>query len=396
MKVLQILFFLTFSVGFIGVASFYLYRRFVMPLAFSPRWQRPLVGLFFAVVFFAVLAPGSVALSRLHFFSPLDARLVFSTGYVLMGFLSILLAFVVVGDLLLLARWFVWKKIAASRPILDRWAPRPHRMIILLIAVVLTALGYLNGLHPVVREVSIPMHRLPLELSGYRIALISDLHVGLTIDREYVAEVVEKTNAQNPDLVVLVGDVADGIPASVEPMLEPLAGLRARHGLFYVTGNHEYYWNDVNGFVRIMRRLGFTVLENEHALVRQGMATLVLAGIPDIQAERYYPDHKPDLVKTFRDAPADANSLRVLLAHQPKVAKYAAEWGVQLQVSGHTHGGQFFPWTLVVPLVQAFAAGLYDYEGMKVFVGVGAAGWGPPLRLGSTAEIPILTLEQSP
>jgi len=249
-------------------------------------------------------------------------------------------------------------------------------------AVLLTAVGLVQARRPTVVRVTVPIQDLPPDLAGLRIVQLSDLHVGPTIRRPFVDAVVDVANALAPDLVAVTGDVADGFVPELRDHVAPLARLRAPLGSFFVTGNHEYYW-DPRGWTRELERLGLSVLSNEHRLLIRGNGRLLLAGVTDLSAG-------PDPVAAIAGAPD--SDVRVLLAHQPRSAYAARDAGFHLQLSGHTHGGQFFPFNLLVRLFQPFVAGLHRLEEMWLYVSRGTGYWGPPLRLGAPSEITLIEL----
>jgi predicted MPP superfamily phosphohydrolase len=246
----------------------------------------------------------------------------------------------------------------------------------------LTALGLVLARRPRVVRVTVPIRDLPPDLAGLRIVQLSDLHVGPTIRRRFVAAVVETANALSPDLVAVTGDVADGFVPELREHVAPLGRLEAPLGRFFVTGNHEYYW-DLPGWTQELERLGLDVLSNEHRLLRRGAGRLLLAGVTDLSAG-------PDPQAAVAGAPE--SDVRILLAHQPRSAFAAQAAGFDLQLSGHTHGGQFFPFNLLVRLFQPFVAGLHRVERMWLYVSRGTGYWGPPLRLGAPAEITLIEL----
>jgi predicted MPP superfamily phosphohydrolase len=182
----------------------------------------------------------------------------------------------------------------------------------------------------------------------------------------------------------------DGSVAELRGHVAPLAGLLSRHGTFFVTGNHEYY-SGALPWMAELRSLGVSVLMNEHVVLERGGASMVLAGVADYGAHHYDPSHRSDPVAALLGAPADA-ALRVLLAHQPRSAAAAEQAGFDLQLSGHTHGGQFLPWNFLVRLQQPFTAGLHRLGGLWVYVSRGTGYWGPPKRLGAPSEITHLKL----
>ena len=251
---------------------------------------------------------------------------------------------------------------------------------------VFTIVGIVLARRPRVVRVTVPIADLPSDLAGFRILQLSDLHIGPTIRRPFVDAVVDRANALHPDLVAVTGDVADGLVPELREHVAPLGRLRAPHGTYFVTGNHEYYW-DVRGWTRELERLGLQVLSNEHRVVERGSGRMVLAGVTDLSAES-------DPAAAVAGAPP--SDVRVLLAHQPRSAYAAQAAGYDLQLSGHTHGGQYFPFNLLVRLFQPFVAGLHRLESMWLYVSRGTGYWGPPLRLCAPAEITLLELQPSP
>ncbi|SAL71523.1 Ser/Thr protein phosphatase family protein [Caballeronia peredens] len=255
-----------------------------------------------------------------------------------------------------------------------------------LFAVLFSAIGFYNARRraPVV-SVDVPIENLPAALQGFTIVQISDIHVGPTIKRHYVERIVDAVNGLEPDLIAVTGDVVDGSVPHLADHTRPLAGLSARHGTFLVTGNHEYY-SGADKWIAEFRRLGLTVLLNQHVVLNHNGAQAVVAGVTDYGAGSFDPAHKSDPAKAISGAPADA-AVRVLLAHQPRSATAAAEAGFTLQLSGHTHGGQFLPWNFFVRLQQPFVAGLVKFNGLWVYTSRGTGYWGPPKRLGAPSEI---------
>lgn len=243
---------------------------------------------------------------------------------------------------------------------------------------------------PTIERIEIELARWPSALAGLTIAHITDLHAGFTIDRGYVERVVARTNALSPDLIFLTGDLVDGRVHEIGDRTAPLAELRARLGVFGVTGNHEYY-SGAEEWLAEFRRLGIRMLHNEHVVVADREQRFVIAGIDDSMGSRALPGHGPDIKAAMRGAPRDIPS--VLLAHQPKQIRYAIFRNLDLQVSGHTHGGQVWPWHYLASLQQGgYLAGLYEKNGTKLYVGRGCGYWGPPVRVGAPPEIGLLTL----
>lgn len=257
--------------------------------------------------------------------------------------------------------------------------------LVLALTAAATLVGLLNARRTAaVVNVSVPIANLPPALEGFTIVQLSDIHVGPTIKRPYLQAIVDKVNALDADVVAITGDLVDGSVEQLRGHTAPLAEIRARHGAYFVTGNHEYYSN-AHEWIDEVRRLGLTVLMNEHVVLRHDGAALVLAGVTDFTAHHFDPSHRSDPHAAIAHAPA--GSPRILLAHQPRSAPAAAEAGFDLQLSGHTHGGQFFPWNFFVPLQQPYVAGLKRLQQLSIYVSRGTGYWGPPKRLLAPSEI---------
>jgi predicted MPP superfamily phosphohydrolase len=254
-----------------------------------------------------------------------------------------------------------------------------------------TGVGFANARRRArVVNVEVPLRNLPPALHGFSIAQISDVHVGLTIKREYVDAIVEAVNGLNADIIAVTGDLVDGPVQELARHTAPLARLSARHGTFFVTGNHEYYSGE-RAWTAEFTRLGLRVLVNEHVVVTHGGAPVVVAGVTDYSAHHFNPQQRSDPAAALSGAPPDAGA-KILLAHQPRSAPAAAKAGFDLQLSGHTHGGQFWPWNLFVRFQQPFTAGLHRLNDLWVYISRGTGYWGPPKRFGAPSEITLLRL----
>ena len=248
-------------------------------------------------------------------------------------------------------------------------------------------------LGPSVRTAEVPLANLPAAFDGFRIAQVSDLHVGPTIGRGYVQGVVDMVNGLSPDLIALTGDFADGHARDFEREIAPLGDLRATHGAFFVTGNHEYFW-DAGAWMALFRKMGARVLINEHTVIRRGNDAVVVAGVTDISTRRMGPPHGSNPAAALNGAPRDTT--RILLAHQPASYTEASAAGFDLQLSGHTHSGQYFPFNLLIGFFQRYYRGLNRFENMWIYVNRGTGYWGPPLRAGVPSEVTLLILRRAP
>ncbi|MFI1034271.1 metallophosphoesterase [Streptomyces sp. NPDC020951] len=243
------------------------------------------------------------------------------------------------------------------------------------------AYGVLRG--PKVKRVTVPLAKLPRSAHGYRIAVVSDIHLGPVLGRGFAQRVVDTINATQPDLIAVVGDLVDGSVEDLGPAAAPLAQLRARHGAFFVTGNHEYL-SGAEQWVEKVRELGLRPLEN----ARTELPAFDLAGVDDVRGERE--GKGPDFAKALGDR--DRSRAAVLLAHQPVVIHDAVRHGVDLQLSGHTHGGQLWPGNYLAELANPTVAGLERYGDTQLYVSRGAGAWGPPVRVGAPSDITVVEL----
>lgn len=265
--------------------------------------------------------------------------------------------------------------------------------LVLPAAGLLTLIGFLNARRVArVVKIDIPLAGLPAALDGLTIVQISDIHVGPTIKGDYVRAIVDRVNGLGADLIAITGDVVDGSVAQLAAETAPLADLRARHGVYVVTGNHEYYSGATEWMVEF-RRLGLHGLMNEHVVIEHDGARLVVAGVTDYSAHAFDPAQRSDPATALVGSPQGIP--RILLAHQPRSAHAAASAGFDLQLSGHTHGGQFWPWNLFVSLEQPFTAGLHRLGQLWVYTSRGTGYWGPPKRFGAPSEISLLRLRRA-
>ncbi|GHD58628.1 metallophosphoesterase [Streptomyces goshikiensis] len=241
--------------------------------------------------------------------------------------------------------------------------------------------GVLRG--PRVKRVTVPLAKLPRAAHGFRIAVVSDVHLGPILGRAHTARIVDTVNRTQPDLIAIVGDLVDGNVHDLGPAAEPLRGLRARHGSYFVTGNHEYF-SGAQQWIDHVRELGLTPLEN----ARRPLPLFDLAGVNDVQGESE--GHGPDFEAALGNR--DRSRAAVLLAHQPIVIHDAVRHGVDLQLSGHTHGGQLWPGNYLAELANPTVAGLERYGDTQLYVSRGAGAWGPPVRVGAPSDITVVEL----
>ena len=298
-------------------------------------------------------------------------------AYLGMGYLSFLLVFVLARDVLS----FFSKGVSTN--------PRVS-MAIMGVSLLSMALGYRGARYGVaIKKVEVAMPGMSRELDGFKIVQLSDMHVSAGIRSDFVEEVVALANECAPDVVVLTGDIGDGNAQVYGVEAEPLSRLRAHHAKYYVTGNHEYYWG-ATAWIATFEKLGLKTLHNEHQVLHHKGAKILFAGVPDGMAVTIG-EEGPDPAKALGVA-KESVLPKILLSHQTRLVKTAEAEGFDLLISGHTHGGQFYPWTWVVSLTDRFAHGLRKYKDMWVYVSRGTGFWGPPIRLGSPPEVTLLVL----
>ncbi|WP_219460147.1 metallophosphoesterase [Nonomuraea rhizosphaerae] len=242
---------------------------------------------------------------------------------------------------------------------------------------------------PVIEPVKVTLAGLDPKLSGLRFAVVSDIHLGPLTGKGHVERIVRMINGLRADVVAIVGDLVDGSVAALGPLAKPLGSLESRYGAYFVTGNHEYYTRNGPGeWFEELNALGVRSLRNERVEIRHQGGVLDLAGVNDINGA--VAGEGPDFAKALGGR--DAGRSTVLLAHQPVQVAQAAQHGVDLQLSGHTHGGQITPFNYVVKLQQPVVSGLATVDGVQVYVTRGAGFWGPPVRVGAPPEITLLEL----
>jgi predicted MPP superfamily phosphohydrolase len=379
--------FLFVIVIWVGVHA-YLGWKLLRPVRGKKRLVLALVG-----VLVAAAPPFTLWVDRSGIAFPMKDALRW-VGYAGVGFSAVLAVWFLVEDCVRFSAWLVRLLRTHRPPAVD-----PERRAFLRNSVnlgVVTAAGGYAAIGaetaqnaPEIREVAVPVANLPASLDGFRIVQVTDLHVGGTIRRDYVERVVSAANALGADLVAVTGDLVDGQVADWRSEVAPLRELRAPHGVFFVTGNHEYYWDPL-GWLAEIRGFGWQPLLNEHRVIEHGGGRILLAGVTDYGSARYVADHVSDPAAARAGAPpADVS---ILLAHQPRSIFKAARAAYDLQISGHTHGGQFFPINILLHFVEPYVSGLHKHENTWIYVSCGTGYWGPPNRLGVPKEITLLKL----
>ncbi|MFE4500144.1 metallophosphoesterase [Rhodococcus sp. NPDC056743] len=367
----------------LALLTWFLHRRLVRATGMPPRWARIADT---ALVLLAILT--LIGMGSGEVFPTSWARPVGFLGWVwLASWLYLIPGLLIIGACAGVNR-LVRKR--REEPEMD---PAKRRTLQLATAAVtLAALGtagygVYEASNPKVSRIRVPLARLPEGFNGYRIALITDLHVGPARGVDFTRKVVEIVNAQNVDLIAIGGDLVDGTVAKVAPDLAPLADLRAPDGIFGVSGNHEFYADDGGKWLDVWESLGITTLRNSRTSIQHDGGTIDIVGIHDYTSPAPY---EPNLTGALDGR--DPNTFALLLAHEPRQALEASEMGIDLQLSGHTHGGQMWPLRYLVPLQQPSVQGLDKVGNTVLYTTRGAGAWGPPVRVGAPPEITVLEL----
>jgi predicted MPP superfamily phosphohydrolase len=393
---LRFVLFLAVACGILGLLHWYIWLRLVRDTALSGGGRTVATA---AIVSLGVALPASFVVGRLM--SAATARIVLFPVYVWMGVMFLILCLLLALDGAKLVAWIAAKVVPALRGAFD-----PTRRIaisrltggaVALVAAGLGAVAIQQAARRVgVREVKVRLDRLPVRMHGTTIVQVTDIHVGSLQGRKFIEDMVETINRLDPDVIAITGDLVDGTVDRLRDAVAPLGELRARYGTFFVTGNHEYYATPdpaacAAEWTAELTRLGVRVLHNERVRIGDDGAGYDLAGVPDWSARGYGAALAPDLARALSGR--DESQELVLLAHQPKAIADAAKHGVGLQISGHTHGGQIWPWRYMVRLDQPFVSGLGRQGDTQIYVSRGTGTWGPPMRLAEPAEITRIVLE---
>ncbi|MEV6342515.1 metallophosphoesterase [Actinoplanes sp. NPDC051851] len=375
-----------------GLHYWYLWRRLIAGTTVpgSP-WRRAGTAVFVAGPLLSIAAlVGDRALDL-----PIGVKRVLEwPGYLWLAiFLYLLLATLASESLRPVLSWWLARRTPVVPDAPSEPDPRlSRRMFVSRVAggaaaaVALGTVGYgtravLKG--PSVKRVTVPLAKLPRSAHGFRIAVVSDIHLSALLGRGFAQRVTDTINATQADLIAVVGDLVDGDVDELSNAVEPLRGLSSRHGTFYVTGNHEYY-SGADQWVEKVQELGWRPLAN----ARTALPGFDLAGVNDLQGEAY--GEGPDFGAALGDR--DTTRTAVLLAHQPVMIEDAVRYGVDLQLSGHTHGGQMWPATYIAAAANPTNAGLERYGDTQLYVSRGAGAWGPPVRVGAPSDITVIEL----
>lgn len=379
--------FLTVTCSILFALHYYIWARLIRDTGLENPWR---LRLTFLLILLGVLIPAGLVFNRIGP-RPLMGSLMWVV-YTWLGmafFLNVLLGLADLAKLLVVTL----PNLAQGQP-LD---PSRRQFIALVSGGIVMAAnlgmsiaGFFGATASAiqVKRVKVGLSKLPPELEGYRIVQISDIHVGPTIGRDFIAAIVQGVNALKPDLVAVTGDLVDGTLPQLKADVAPLADLKAKDGVFFVTGNHEYYTGDVDEWLAWLSSIGIKPLRNERVTIREGFD---LAGTDDFSA--HGGDHRQDIPKALSNRKTDRPV--VLMAHNPRSFPEAARLGVDLQLSGHTHGGQIYPFNYIVALFEPYLAGLYRRGDSQIYVSRGTGYWGPPMRLGAPSEITEIELTRS-
>lgn len=369
----------------IGAFLVVVWHRLAIAPQWGRRWPAVVVAVVLAALAAAVPAGFDVWGGR---WTPAQMRPVVWTGQAFLATCLYLFLGLVAVWLVAVGIWLVRWRHDHGR-LARRRLNRVASPLVALVAVGVTAYGAVAAAHPTATAYEVASPQLPPQFDGTRVALITDLHAGAVRSAGFTRRVVDLVNAQRPDLVVIAGDLVDGTAERYGPEIAPLADLRAPLGVYATTGNHEMY-RDTANWVRAFEATGITVLKNQSVPLTRGGATITLAGVHDYSGEgAFLPDYDAAL------AGVDPGGFTLLSAHQPRQAFAVEGRGVDLQLSGHTHGGQLWPIRYLVPLQQPMVDGKAVVGDTPVVTSRGAGGWGPAVRVGADPEVPIITLRRS-
>jgi predicted MPP superfamily phosphohydrolase len=389
----------------VGLMHFYLWKRLVKDTTGPGRTRRVLTVAF---VVLTVLVVATLVMPRV--IGPTASAWFAWPGYIWFGMVVYLFMILLVLELprLALRGWVRRKPLEATAATdtvptdttpAEPPAPTVNRRLFLARSAAVTAgvasasivgVGMANALGPPdLLRVPVRLRRLDPAFNGFRIAVVSDIHLGPLRGRGHTERIVRMINETSPDLVAIVGDLVDGTVDELGAAAEPLRDLVSREGTFFVTGNHEYFVPEPLAWLDELERLDVRPLRNEGTVIRRGGAAFDLAGVNDISGESI--DDGPDFDRALSGS--DSSRATVLLAHQPVQVSEAAAHDVDLQLSGHTHGGQMWPFHYFVELAQPAVSGLSTVEGTQLYVTRGAGFWGPPVRVGAPPDITVLSLQ---
>ncbi|MFC7491919.1 MULTISPECIES: metallophosphoesterase [unclassified Knoellia] len=366
----------------VGLLTFWLHRRLVVAPGWRTRWRYAGTAVLVALTVLSVVAIAG----GLRWGTADDTRPVAWVGLTWLVVALYLILTLAAGQVLAVLAWLLTPR--ERRATALRRFNRMVALVALAAALGTTAYGAVAAANPTITRTTHTATELPQAFDGTTVALVTDLHAGVVHGADFAQEVVDRVNAAAPDLIVLSGDVVDAPFDRHRAEIAPLADLKAPLGVFAVTGNHEIYTGSTAEWVAEWERLGITVLANASEVLTRDGATISIAGVHDHEGTG---DFTPDPERALAGT-SDAFTLYV--AHQPRMAEVSQDLGVDLQLSGHTHGGQVWPGELVVPLQQPMVEGFAVVDGVPVITSRGAGTWGPPVRVAAAPEIPLITLRR--
>lgn len=378
-----IFFSLSSTVFFFGFR--YLQRKWVREVNWPSETKRYITAFSWALL----IALFSGFFSR--FTASPAAEVIAWLSYVVMGFLALLIF--ITGLIHAFRKWQHVRAPEAAAAGLSRKDFLKTSLAVPALALTASteAVGIKAARSPEIVPVDIFFDNLPDEFNGFKLAQISDLHVGLTIRRDFVERVVALTNDAKPDAIALTGDIMDGTVEMLQYDMEPIQALEAPSGRFFITGNHEYY-SGALPWVEYFKAAGFSTLINSNELIERGSSQIAMCGITDRSAHRIVPEHKSNAQQAVKGL--KNNTFKIMLAHQPRSVYEIENTNSDLMLCGHTHGGQFFPWSLLVHFAHPYVKGLHQHNSMQVYVNQGTGYWGPPMRIGTIGEISLITLRK--
>lgn len=378
----------------ISLTHLYLYRRWIKPAQFSERLANAFkIGL----VILPVLMVVTIFLSR-----RLEGEIVTPLAYFGFGYMGFVFIALCISGTIHLVEFIATRarEIVASQKDHDHIDPQRRAVMArgaALLSLVGTTSASAQALNegaqaPSLVQVDVPIKNLPTALEGFKIVQLSDIHIGPTLRKAFLDSVVDRVNELSPDFVAITGDLVDGSVYQLADHVRPLSRLRSRYGTFFTTGNHEYY-SGADSWIKFLTSLDIRVLRNEHLTLIHKDEPIDVVGVDDWTAKNFGGDHGHDVEKAVAGRKPDR--IAVLLAHQPRSIKEADRFGIDLVLSGHTHGGQIWPFGFAVKLVQPYLKGLHRHsERTRIYVHRGTGYWGIPMRLGVNAEIAELTLRR--
>ncbi len=366
----------------------YLGFRLIKPLGLAPLWTRVLWGL----MYLPCLIP-LILLLRENLPGGIFIQSVEAVVFTSLAFNSFLLGLSLFRDAAAILLYSLSKILRKSD--LNFFSSghvlKSSCRTVISASLLMIVLGLFNALSiPGIKEVEVPIKGLHPDLDGFRIVQMTDLHADNLKSKGFFKKIIETVKELNPDLTVITGDLVDGSIETSGPRIESLQNLPEE--TYFITGNHEYY-SGYDSWIKYLEKFGFRILLDEHTVLKRGSARILLAGVTDPASAGYFPGRPRGVEVAVQGAPE--TDLKILLAHRPGEIQDAAEFGFDLQLSGHTHGGQFFPWNYVVGFFHPYVKGLNRHENTWIYVSQGIGFWGPPVRLGTRSEITLLTLKRT-